>query len=159
MLVSKPGFVELLFKFLVENFFKQILKATVVGLQDRVLCAQEQRVVALQRIVHGCSCKIANRFVKVIHTHHHTRAREVGNFHLDRFASVFRHIRHRHGSFARNAEVSGLVLIAVSMTPNHNRFSPARHQLGNVVTNNRFAKHHAIQNVADRPVWRLPHLL
>ena len=41
MLVGKPGFVELLLKLLVENFFKQILEATVVGLQDRVLRAQE----------------------------------------------------------------------------------------------------------------------
>ncbi len=60
MLVGEPGFVELLFKFLVENFFKQIFKATVICLQDRVLCAEEQRVVALQRIVHSCSCKITN---------------------------------------------------------------------------------------------------
>ena len=45
------------------------------------------------------------------------------------------------------------------MTPNHNRFSPARHQLGNVVANNWLTEYNTIQDVADRPVWRLPHLL
>ena len=159
MLVGKPSFVELLFKFLVENFFKQILEATVVCLQDRVLCAEEQRVVALQRIVHSCSCKIANRFIKVIHAHHHARARKVGNLHLDRFASVFRHICHRHRAFARNTKICCLVLIAVSMTPNHYRLSPAGHQLGNIVANNWLTEHHAIQNVSNGSVWRLPHLL
>jgi hypothetical protein len=60
VLICKPLLVELCFKFCVEYFFKQILKASVIGLQNGVLCAEEERIITLQRIVHGCTCEIAN---------------------------------------------------------------------------------------------------
>ena len=45
------------------------------------------------------------------------------------------------------------------MTPNHDRLCPTRHQFGNVVTNDRLTEYHAIKNVPNGSVWRLPHLL
>ena len=45
------------------------------------------------------------------------------------------------------------------MTSDHNWLSPTRYKLRNILTNDWLAKHHAIQNVADSSVRRLPHLL
>ena len=59
MLVCEPLLVELCFELGIKHFFKQVFEASVVCLQNGVLCAEEQRIVALQRIVHGCTCEIA----------------------------------------------------------------------------------------------------
>ena len=60
MLVGEASLVELLFKFLVEHFLEQILEPAVVCLQDGVFGAEEQRIVALQRVIHGCASKVTN---------------------------------------------------------------------------------------------------
>ena len=159
MFVSQLALLKLILKLCVKYFLKNVLEATVVGLQNRIFSAQEHRIVALQAVIKRGARKTSNRFIKVIHTHHNARTFKVGNFHLDWLTSVLRHICHRHCACTWHFEVSRLVLITVSMTPNHDRLVPVRHQFRNVLADNRLTKHNAIQNVANRAVWRLPHLL
>ena len=45
------------------------------------------------------------------------------------------------------------------MTSNHNWLRPTGNKFWNVLTNDRLAEHHAVQNIANGAVWRLPHLL
>ena len=159
MLIGQFAFFKLGFELGVEDFLKDVFESSVVGLENCVLGAQKDRIVALQTVVKRRSGKTTNRFVKVIHTHHDTSRFEVCDFHFDWLTAILRHIRHRHSSGTRHFEVSRLVLITVSVSPNHNRLAPVRHKFRNVLADNWLAKHDAIQNVANSSVWRLPHLL
>ena len=47
----------------------------------------------------------------------------------------------------------------MSVTTNHNWLRPTRNKLGNVVADDWLAEHHAIENVANGSIGRLPHLL
>ena len=138
---------------------KNIFEATVISLKNCVFRAQVHRVVALQSVIKRCASKTSNRFVKVIHAHHDARTLKFGHFHLDWLAAILWHICHCHGARTGHFKVGRFVLITVGMTPNNDRLVPVRHQFRNVLADNRLAKHDAIQNVANRAIWRLPHLL
>jgi hypothetical protein len=52
-----------------------------------------------------------------------------------------------------------LYLVTVGMTTDDNTLGPAWHQARDVLADDGFTKHCATQDVTDRPIGRLPHLL
>src|SRR6185295_19618261 len=60
---------------------------------------------------------------------------------------------------AAGPEISGAILVAEGMAADHDRLRPARHQPWHIAADDRLAKDRAVEDVADRPVGRLPHLL
>ncbi len=158
MLVGEAGFVELRLELFFEHFGEQVFELAVVGLQDRVLRAEIHRILALQAVVERRARKIADARVVVVHAHHDAAIFELRDFHLDGLAAILRNKRHRHGASAGHFVVGGAVLVAVRVTADDNRLVPVRHESRHVLDDDRLAEHHAIENVADGAVRRLPHL-
>jgi hypothetical protein len=73
--------------------------------------------------------------------------------------AVFADELDRQRALAREQEVGGLVLVAERVAADDDRLGPARHQARHVLADDRLAEDHAAQDVADRAVRRLPHLL
>jgi hypothetical protein len=73
--------------------------------------------------------------------------------------AVFADELDRQRALAREQEVGGLVLVAEGVAADDDRLGPARHQARHVLADDRLAEDHAAQDVADRAVRRLPHLL
>ena len=55
--------------------------------------------------------------------------------------------------------VGGAILVTEGVAADDDRLGPARHQTGHVLADDRLAEDHAAEDVADRAVGRLPHLL
>src|SRR5690606_15572842 len=77
---------------------------------------------------------------------------------LDRLAVVADELD-RQLALAREPEVGGAVLVAEGVAADDDRLRPARHQARNVLHDDRLAEDDAAENVADRAVRALPHLL
>ncbi len=84
---------------------------------------------------------------------------EFEDFVLDHVAAVSRLELDRQLAGARHLEVRRAVLVAEGVTADHDRLRPARHEARHVLHHDRFAEHDAVEDVADRAVGRLPHLL
>ena len=108
--------------------------------------------------MHRRTGEIADRIVQVVHAHRDTRRRELEDFFVDHGA-VFALEDQAKLARTRNAEIGRLILVAEGMTADDDRVRPARDQTGDVLDDDRLAEHHATQDVADRAVRRLPHLL
>ena len=65
----------------------------------------------------------------------------------------------RQLALAGEAEIGGAVLVAEGMAADDDRLGPARHQARHVLADDRLAEDDAAEDVADRAVRRLPHLL
>ena len=66
---------------------------------------------------------------------------------------------HRQLALAGKFEIGRAILVAESMAADDDRLCPARHKAGHVLHDDRLAEDGAAENVADRAVGRLPHLL
>ena len=102
--------------------------------------------------------EVADRIVEVVHGHGHAGARRLEHFVLDDLA-VFADELDGQRALAREQEVGGAVLVAEGVTADDDRLGPARHEARHVLADDRLAEDDAAQDVADRPVGRLPHLL
>ncbi len=98
------------------------------------------------------------RVVVVVHAHGDAAAGELRNFADDWLAAV-RRVGDCHRAGAGNDEVGGPVLVAMGMAPDDDRFRPTGDEPGDIAANDGLAEHDSAEDVADRPVWRLPHLL
>ena len=160
MLVRQPCGRELTGELGVEDLLEQVLELPVVGLQDRVLGGQVDRVVALEAVAEAGPGEVADRVVVVVHPHGDAAVGAVvGDLELHRLAAVVGGEGHRDGAGARHLEVGRLVLIAVGMTADDDRLRPTGDELGDVRADDRLAEHDAAEDVADRAVRRPPHLL
>jgi hypothetical protein len=153
-----PAGRELFLELGVEHFLEQILEAAVIGLEDRVLGGEVERPAALERIVHAGAAEIADRILEIVHRHGDARAREVEHFAVDHLA-VLAFPDEAQLARAGDDEVGRAILIAISVTADHDRVGPARDQAGHVLDDDRLAEDGAAEDVADRAVGRLPHAL
>ena len=158
MLIDDAGGLELVGKLGVEHFLEQILEAAVIGLEDRVLGRQVQRPSAIERVVHARLGEIADRFVEVVHAHGDAGRREIEHF-IFEFLAVGADPLHRQLARTRHLEVGRAILVTEGVTADDDRVGPARNQAGDVLDHDRLAENDAAQDVADRAVRRLPHLL
>ena len=77
----------------------------------------------------------------------------------DRRAAAIGLKRHRQLAGAGDEEIGGAILVAEGMAADDHRLGPARYIARDVLADDRLTEDGAAQDVADRPVGRLPHLL
>ena len=159
MFIGQPRRVKLPLELGVENFFEQILEATVVHFQNRIFRRQIHSVIASETVSKTGTGKTLDRFIEVVHRHRNTGARRFEHFFFNLRAAVVRRELHRERPGTRKLKIGGTVLIAEPVTRDHHRLVPMRHQARHVRANNRFAKNSAVENIANGAVGRLPHLL
>lgn len=145
-------------EFLVEHLLEDVFEAAVIGLQDRVLGREIDRNLALQAVVERGAREFGDRFVQVVHGECHAGARRVVNVMLDRLA-VFADEFDRELALARELEIGRAVLVAEGVAADDDRLGPAGDQARHVLADDRLAEDDAAEDVADRAVRRLPHLL
>src|SRR5262249_38789903 len=158
VIVGDPGRLELRLELRLVYLGEQVLEPPVVGLEDRVLGGQVQRVAAAGRVAHGGPGEIPDRVVVVVHPHGHAAAGEPADLKLEavRAGALVRLIGDQYPARAGNQEVGGAVLVAVRVPADDDRLGPAGHEAGNVVDHDRLAEHHAAEDAADGPGERGP---
>ena len=160
MFVGQANFGELILIFALENIGENVLERTIVGLEDRVLRRQEDRIVALESIFKGCSSEVCDRFVEVVHAHRDaTTFRHTDHFVLNRFRPIVGSEGQRDGARSRNLKVSRTVLVAECVSTDNDRLGPSGDEARNVVNNDWFTEDNATKNIANRAVGATPHLL
>src|SRR5690606_7860932 len=103
--------------------------------------------------------KVADGIVQIVHPHGNATAGEVIDLFFNGFLAVLGHPFQRELALAGNAHIGGAVLIAKGVAADHDRLRPARHEARNVAADDRLTEDGAAQNVANRAIGRLPHLL
>jgi hypothetical protein len=160
VLVGEPGLVEVGLELGVEDLLEEVLELAVVRLEDGVLGAHVHRVVAHETVTERRTGEIPDGVVEVVHAHADTAVlAELGDLELDGLAAVLGRVGHGDGARAGHLEVGRLVLVPVRMTADHDGLRPSRHEARDVRADDGLAEDHATQDVADRAVRRLPHLL
>src|SRR4030095_13276530 len=81
------------------------------------------------------------------------------HFAVDRRAAAVRRPADGDGAGARELKVLRAVLGAESMARNDDRLVPMRYESRHVAADDRLPENRPVEDVADRPVRRLPHLL
>ena len=102
--------------------------------------------------------EVADRLVQIVHAHGDAAVREIEHLALDHVA-ILAHPFHGELALARDDEVGRLILVAEGVTADHDGVGPARDQPRDVLDHDRLAEDGAAEDVADRAVGRLPHLL
>ena len=69
MLIVQAGFLVLLFEFAVIDVGENILKLPVIGLQNRILGGQVNRISPQQAIAETSASEIFDGVIEVVHTH------------------------------------------------------------------------------------------
>ena len=159
VLVGDAGGGELVGELSLVHLGEQVLELAVIGLEDRVLGGQVDRVAAGQSVPHRGPGEVADRVVEVVHAHGDPTAGEVVDLELHRLRTIRRRERQRQRTGPGDLEVRRLVLVAERVTADDDRLGPARHQPRDVGDDDRLAEDHPAEDVADRPVGRAPHLL
>ena len=153
-----PLGLEFLLELAVEDFLEDVLEAAVIGLEDRVLGREIDRVVARQAVIQRRAGEVADRIVEIVHRHRDAGAGRLEHFVLDHGAVLADELD-RQRALAGELEVGGAVLVAKGMAADDDRLGPAGHQARHVLADDRLAEDHAAEDVADGAVRRLPHLL
>ena len=159
MLVGQAALFEFGLELGVVHFLEDILEASVIGLENRVLGREINRPVAQQAIVQTRLGEATDRIVEVIHAHGDAGAWIVEHIVFDRRTAVGRGEGHRQLAGARHQEIGGAVLVTEGVATDHDRCRPARDKARHVLADDGLAEHGAAEDVADRAVGRLPHLL
>ena len=163
VLVGQAGLLELVLELGVEDVLEDVLERAVVGLEDRVLGREVDRVLALQAVGERRAGEVLDRLVEVVHPHRPRRRRpgmsttssSIGS---PEDSSVGVQVMVTLAG-AGDLEVGRPVLVAVGVTADDDRLGPARHQARDVADDDRLAEDDAAEDVADRAVRRAPHLL
>ena len=143
----------------VEDLLEDVLEPTVVGLEDRVLRGEIDRIRPGEAVAETGPGEIADRVVEVVHRHRHAGRGEFIHLHLERLGIVGGGEGERQRARSGNLHIGGAVLIAEGMAAHHNRLRPAGHEPRDIADDDRLAEDHAPENVADGAVGALPHLL
>src|SRR5262249_24597512 len=131
---------------------------SVIGLEDRILRGEVDRIVSSEPVVEGSARELTDRLVEIVHRHRNATSRRGEDILLD-YLAIFTNELDRQLAFAGEAEVGGAILVAVGVASDDDRLGPAGNKPWDVPADDRLSKDDAPQNVADRAVRRLPHLL
>ena len=159
MFINDTSFPILRLEIIDIDFFEQILEAAIIGLEDGVLGRQIHRPLAGKTIVEAGLGEIADRIIQVVHAHGDTGRWVIEDFMFYRFAAVLADPFHHQLAGAGNQEIGGAILIAKGVAADDDRIGPTRNQPWHGFDDDRFAKHHAAENVADGAIGRFPHPL
>ncbi len=140
------------------DLLEDVLEAAVIGLEDRVLGREIDRILAHQAVVERGAGEVADRIVEIVHRHRDAGAGELEHLLLDHRAVVALE-PDRQAALAGHLEIGGAVLVAVGVAADDDRLRPAGHEARHVLADDRLAEDDAAEDVADRAVRALPHLL
>ena len=158
VLIGDACGLELRLEFVLEDFLEDVLEASVVFFEDRILGAQVEWPYFLQRHVHATAGESADALFRVVHRHGHATAFELEDLMFDDLP-VFTFEFHGELAFAGDDKVRCPVLVSESMSAHDDRTVPCRHQTGDVLDHDRLAEDRAVKYVADGAVGAFPHLL
>ena len=148
----------LLINFIV-NFLEDVLEASIVFLQNRVLSCQVEWVLSFKRELKAAVSEFLNALVSIIHAERHSSlALEMVNL-VTLFTPVISTEHHLESARLINCEVSGLVLISKGMSADNDGLLPARNQSWDVLDDDRLAEDGAVKDVTDGAIGTLPHFL
>ena len=149
---------ELRLVFPVVNFLEDVLESPIIGFEDRVLRREIERPASSQAVVEAGVGEVADRCIEVVHSHRHPGAGEVEHVEVE-LLPVGADPLHRQLARPWNEEIGRAILVAESVTADHDRVGPAGDETRHVGDDNGLAEDAAAEDVADRAVRRLPHLL
>src|SRR5690606_1054124 len=109
-------------------------------------------------VVEGSAGEIADGLVEIVHGHGHAGAGCIENLVLYDLAILADELDGEL-AFPGKLEVGRAVLIAIGVAADDDRLGPAGHEPRHVLADDRLAEDHPAQDVTDRAVGRLPHLL
>ena len=158
MLIDNAQFLELCRKLGFVNFLEEILEATIIIFEDRVLRRQIYGPFAGHAIVQRGTGKVANGIVEIVHRQRNA-GRGVTEYFFVNFLPIIAIPNETQRSGAGDQEISRAILVTKRMTANHDGVRPARDQAGYVINNDWLAENYTAQNIADGTVGRLPHFL
>lgn len=158
MLIVQLLALKFLFVVFLIDLLENILKSSIIFLQDSVLCAHEQGIVPLESKLKWSVSKVCYRLIRVVHSHEDTWTFE--GVHVERFLfwTIFWYKLNLKFSWFLSHVVGRLVLITKCVSSNHNRLVPSWNQSRNILDNNRFSEHGSIKLIPDCTIGRLPHL-
>jgi hypothetical protein len=126
--VGEAGGLELTLELALVDLGEEILEATVVALEDRVLSRHVDGEAAVEPVAHRGAGELAERLVEVVHRHRDAAAGKVVDVELNRLGAVLRRVDESQRSRARHDQVGGAVLVAEGMAADHDRLRPPGHQ-------------------------------
>src|SRR5690606_24403693 len=127
VLVGKAALFEFRFELGVIDLLEDVLEASVIDLEDRVLGREVDRVVASKAIIERSACEIADRIVEIVHGHGDAAAGGLESLLLDDGAVLADELDGQR-ALALELEIRGAVLIAEGVAADDDRLRPARHQ-------------------------------
>lgn len=152
VLVPDTGSLILSLVVLLVDGGEDVLEATVVTLEDGVLGGQVQGPLLLESILEARVGKVADGLVSVVHAHNDTtRLLEVE----DLVALLLtRGISVGHGNLtrARDNEISGAVLVTVSVTADDDGLGPAGDKARDVLAEDGLTENGTTENVTEGSV-------
>src|SRR6185312_10553786 len=159
VLVGEARRVEARLEFGLEDLLEEVLEAPVVDLEDRVLAREVDGVLAVERVVEAGAREAPDGLVEVVHRHGDARARRLEHFLLDGRAAPLGREDHLHRAGPVELDLGRAVLVAETVARDHDGLAPVRDDARHVLADDRLAEDGAVEDVADRPVRALPHLL
>ena len=138
---------------------EDVFETTVVGLQNRVLRREINRVIPGKTIVERCPREIADRLIEVIHCHRNATAGCLEDLEALGFGAISGLEANRQRSRAVKDKVRCPVLVTKRVTANNNRLVPTRNQPRDVGNDDGLAENHSAQDVANGSIGAAPHLL
>ncbi|CAB4566819.1 unannotated protein [freshwater metagenome] len=152
MVVLETEFVELRLELTLEDLCEDVLEATVVSLEDRVLGGEIDRILPCDSVVEGGTSEVADRIIQVVHRHRDARAWELEDLELHRRRAILWLEGHSEGSFTWNLEVSGAVLITECVAADDDGLGPVWDQSRDILDDDRLTEDDTAEDVADGAV-------
>mmetsp|Transcript_15068 Transcript_15068/g.42827 ORF Transcript_15068/g.42827 Transcript_15068/m.42827 type:complete len:436 (-) Transcript_15068:617-1924(-) len=158
MLIEEPRGLELCSVRRIVHLGEDAHELSIVLLQDRVLGAQVQRIVATQRVLKAGVRKPPDTRLRVVHPESHPRRVEAEDLHAIRLAPILWREHHLQPARLFHHVVGRPILIPERMTPDNDRLVPVPNKTRNGVDHNRLPEHRPVEDVPNGPIRRLPHL-
>ena len=154
--IFNSGSLKFLFEFLLINLCKNLLKASVINLGDRILASKPQTLLCIQRIIKATLCKTCDGCIQVMHSLKDTCTFIM----MDQFLFLLTvlTLKQQIGiSRSVNIHFCILIYISISVTGNGNGFLPVLYAWLDSLYYNRGTEHGSIQNGTDGTIRTFVH--
>lgn len=137
---------------------EDILKATVILLEDCVFAGEVKRVFSLEGKLQAAFSKLLNAFIGIVHGHAYS-ALSLESVHFGSlFFSTFSFENNLESSRFVDCKVSGFILVSKGMPTDNDGLFPSRDESRDVLDDNGFAEDSSIENIANSSIRAFPHL-
>jgi hypothetical protein len=159
VLVPELLLLELSFVCALVELSEDVFEATIVLLEDSVLCGEVEGVVALKGKLEARVAKLIDRFISVVHGEHNTGSLELEDFHIDGLTAVLRSEGHSESTGLLGDIVGSAVLVTKCVSTNNDGLGPSRNAPRDVFDDDGLTEYGTAKDVTDGAVGGLPHLL